>query len=506
MDPLSPLGRNEDCWCGSGRKYKRCHGNHRPASQPGAPVPEDPDDGTYISPGSVLAHDAMSIPDGGAPLTMPTGEPTAKPITYTSWDQELVAVAKTSDPPLRLRDLGRLRVEVMRHIAAHPADESEPADEIKQGLFHLAAESLRTVNALAATDPKPSILWNEELDPAAFIGRTLLLADHVAMPDGVFEALLRRGTNRSLSRAAVKQLAIAELIEAGLVIPVPVGVAMAVNGAGAAALTALDLKGPSLVSWVRDQLIMEGPTAREALFVRVADDLSTVAEKFWLHGHIDAESLTADGRFTTKMLQHYDPGYDYGPWIKQVSDDAVSYYVQRTNERLVTADVFGAEFVSASMFEARLLARNKRGRDSGPAHAAVWADVPQLPDLAGRDLVKVIQNEDAVEDLRRQVRASLVTARTPGERTDALTALAHELEGASRRLERTARSDRAWQAAVPAGLGVASLVLGAISGGLLPVAAGALGVAGGIAPYLGARINARREAAYLFVTARRSRR
>ena len=506
MDPLAPMGRNEGCWCWSGRKYKHCHGNHRPGSQRGAPVPADPEGGTYISPTSVLAHDALSVPDGGAPLTMPTDRPTAKPVEYTNWDEELVSVAKTADPPMGLADLGRLRVEVMRQIAASPADESEPSDDVKQGLFYLAAESLRTISALAGTSPKPSILWNEELDPAVFLGRTLLLADHVAMPDAAFEALLRRGSSRSLSHAASKQLAVAELIEVGLVIPVPIGVAMAVNGAAAASLTDLDLKDPSLVSWVGDQLILEGPTAREALFVRAADDLSMVADKFWLHGHIDASSLKDDGTFTTKMLQAYDPTYDYGPWIKQVSDSAVGYYVQRTNERIVTADVYGAEYVSASMFEARLIARNKRGRDPGPAQAAVWADVPQLPGLAGRELVKVIQNEDAVEDLRRQVRASLVTARTPGERTDALTALAHELEGASHRLERTARSDRAWQAAVPAGLGVASLVLGAISGGLLPVAAGALGVAGGIAPYLGARINARREAAYLFVTARRSRR
>ena len=23
--PEAPLGRNDDCWCGSGKKYKRCH-------------------------------------------------------------------------------------------------------------------------------------------------------------------------------------------------------------------------------------------------------------------------------------------------------------------------------------------------------------------------------------------------------------------------------------------------------------------------------------------------
>ena len=23
--PAAKLGRNDDCWCGSGRKYKKCH-------------------------------------------------------------------------------------------------------------------------------------------------------------------------------------------------------------------------------------------------------------------------------------------------------------------------------------------------------------------------------------------------------------------------------------------------------------------------------------------------
>lgn len=24
-EPVADLGRNETCWCGSGKKYKRCH-------------------------------------------------------------------------------------------------------------------------------------------------------------------------------------------------------------------------------------------------------------------------------------------------------------------------------------------------------------------------------------------------------------------------------------------------------------------------------------------------
>lgn len=445
--------------------------------------------------------------DGGAPLTMPTDRPTPNRVEYTNWDEELVKVVGTADPPMSPVDLGRLRVEVMRRLAVLPADESEPSDDVKRGIFDLAAESLRTVGAIAAQTPKPSIMWNEELDPASFLGRTLLLADHVAMGDEVFQALLRRASNISLRRAAERQLGIAKLLEAGVVILVPAGVAMAVSGSSAIGLTELDLKDAALVSWVRDQLILEGPTAREALFVRAADDLSTHPDKFWLHGHIDAESVKEDDRtFSTRLLQPYDPFYDYGPWIRQVEDSAVSYYVQRTNERFVTADVFGAEYVSASLFETRLIARGRRGRDSGAAQAAVWADIPLLPQLSGPDLLKLIQHEDAVDDLRRQVRASLGIARTPGDQTDALTDLAHELEASSHRLEKSVQSDRWWQLAIPGGLGAASLVLGSLSGGLLPIAAGAVGLLGSVAPFLGARVNVRREAAYLFVAARRSRR
>jgi hypothetical protein len=46
MNPLEKFGPNEPCWCGSGRKYKVCHGNHRPASQPGEAVPPDTADGS----------------------------------------------------------------------------------------------------------------------------------------------------------------------------------------------------------------------------------------------------------------------------------------------------------------------------------------------------------------------------------------------------------------------------------------------------------------------------
>ncbi|WP_258369342.1 hypothetical protein [Georgenia satyanarayanai] len=470
-------------------------------------MPPDPDDGVYLSPSVTIARDALTLDAAGAPITMPTGVPTSKAVEFTNWDAEMVSHVSADAPSLSPAELGRLRVEVLRRLVALPPDDSDPSDGIKAGLFNLAAESLRTVSALAAENAKPTVLWNEELDPAAFLGRTLLLADHVAMPDEVFQSLLRRASNRTLRRSAERQLAVRGLLAAGLVIPVPNGAAMAVGGSAAVKRTDDDLNDQALVSWVREQLILEGPTAREVLFVRAVDDLSRHADKFWFHGHIDQESVkSGDGRFATKMLQPYDSNYDYGPWIKQVSDSAVSYYVQRTNERVVAADVYGTEYVSASMFEARLLARRSGGRTVGAAQAAVWADVPQLTSLAAPDLAKVLTNEDAVEDLRRQVRASLVTARTPGEQVDALTELAHDLESSSYKLEKMVFSDRIWQGAVPGGLGAASLLVGTVSGGIPAIAAGSFGLLAGVAPFLGARASRKREAAYLFVTARRMRR
>jgi len=282
---------------------------------------------------------------------------------------------------------------------------------------------------------------------------------------------------------------------------------MAAQGATAQQLTAADLTNPTLVAWVRSQLIVEGPTAREALFVRAADDLAQEAASFWLHGRIDRNSLDAEtGRFTTLMLQPYDPEFNYEPWINQVRDSAISKLVQRSHERVVAADVFGSEYVSASLFEARLLRTREPNARIGPAQAALWADIPELPTLRSPDLAKLLKNEDAIEDLRRQVRASLKTARADGENIDAITELAHQLEAASHNVHKASISNLTWKLVVPGGLSGASVTIGGITGGLIAAGVGALGALATLAPFLGDRLNARREAAYVFVAARRARR
>jgi hypothetical protein len=488
------------------RKYKQCHGKDRPPSAPGAPLPPDLDGSLYLSPSTPVAIEALNsfLPEG-TPITIPSQEPAPSAVTFSNWEQDLAA-AGLDDDALSPTHIGALRVEVLRKLASLPDTDESLSDDVIAGVYELTAATVQTVSQLAGLQPRLTILWNEELDPGHFLGRTLLLADHVLCPDGVFEELLRQGSQRDLRNAAQRQLRDAELLGGGLVIPVPPGVAMAASSRTVLDSTTEDLKNAELVTWVRQQLILEGPTAREALFVRAQDDLNPGPTNFWLYGHIDRDSLDGDaGAFSTKMLSTYDPNHDYSPWIRQVETSAVSKFVQRTNERVITADVFGSEYVSASLFEARLLRRRSHSRRLGPSQAALWADIPELPMLSGRDLVKVVKHEGAVEDLRRQVRAALATARTDAENVDAITDLAHELEAASHKLRRTAQTDKAWQGAIPTGLGTASMFIGGITGGLTGLGVGALGALGALAPQLGTRLTTRRDAAYLFVVARRRR-
>lgn len=506
-DLLAPYGRNEPCWCGSKRKYKVCHGVQRPPSGAGAPLPPDLDGAMFLSPSTSVAMDALmeSMPEG-VPLTMPAAGPEPKSISYTNWDAELARGLGGADEALSVEALGGLRIEVLRRLAGLPPSDDAPPDDIVEAVFRLTAETVRTVARLAQQTPRPAMLWNQELDVAPFLCRTLLLADHVLYPDRLFQALRGNPTLRRLKEDAASQLANAELLASGIAIPVPGGVAMAAQGPAVQKLTAADLDVPMLVAWVRSQLIVEGPTAREALFVRAADDLAHEAANFWLHGHIDRSSLDIQtGRFNTMMLQPYDPEFDYEPWISQVKDSAVGAFVQRTNERLIAADVFGAEYVSASLFEARLLRTRDRSAQIGHAQAALWADIPELITLRSPDLAKLLKNEDAVEDLRRQVRASLKVARTDGDNIDAITELTHQLEAASHKIQKAAVTDLGWQAVIPGGLSGATMVVGGITGGLAGVGVSAIGAIAALAPYLSTRLNRRRDAAYLFVAARRAR-
>jgi hypothetical protein len=438
----------------------------------------------------------------GSPIYGPSDELFARPIEISAIESAIAGSA-SDDEPLDARELGNIRVSMLTELARLPMSDAPLADEKIEAIVTFALLAYQTAGHLAGRSPRPTILWNEELDPAQLLARTLLLADHVLVPDRLFDKALHNPSNRSIGDLARAELSNEALLRSGHVIPVPNGVAMAVGSSAAIAQTQRDLEDPRVVEFVRDQLILEGPTAREVLIVNARDDLAR-SPRFWLYGRIDTD-IQEDRSFGTRMLQPYDPGQDYRPWIDRVKRDAVSYYIQRTVGRLTTADLLGAEYVAASPFEARLLEKRSQRTSASPESASIWANVPSFANLRSPDLARLLRNDDAVEDLRGRVRAAVANTIILPDTANAIAQLTAEIDQASSTLERRMRTDRAYSALLPSLAGGAGLVVGA-AGGVPGVAGAAIGALSGLLPYLGSRLNARREASYLFVMARRHQR
>ncbi len=445
------------------------------------------------------------MPLEGAPITLPTGHPEARPVAVT---ESIATLLGTSPPdhPFTAISLGLHRFEVFAHNGYEADGRNQDRDGLAYGLRDLALAAVHLLIDLAQrTADRPIILWAEDADPVRLLGQTLLWADHVCISDQVFDAIMNDRSEEELQQAITEQYRLRPLIEAGVVIPVPTELALAARSEAVQQTTAADLATPEITNWVRSQLIFEGPTAREALFVTALDDIEKFP-RFWLYSHIDRtgpEVVDASGRFRTQLLKKYDPNHDYRPWKKLVSDQATAHYVQRLNERLLTGDLFAADYLTRSPFEARLL--RLKGREmTSPAHAALWANVPVLPEANPRVLAQAAAEDEAVEDLRVQIRGALHAARTIGERAEALSNLAAQLAHAGRQLDRAVRTERRWQAIGPAIAGAGALALGA-AGGLPGVAAGALSMAGSLLPYIAARRNRRHRAAFLFYSAQRRR-
>jgi len=474
----------------------------RPASPPGAPVPPDNTDSIFLSPGTSLARSAVgTLLPAGTPITLPDDTPAPRPIFVTGIEHA-IATFTPHDVPLSARDLGRLRVELLWQLSRLPDNDDELDSDVAQGIAQTALLAWQTVGTLAFTSS--TLLWNEELDPSTFVARTILLADHVLTPDRLVAAMDRVRSNSDVRALARSELHHEPLIRSGRLISVPSGTALTLGRESVRATTLADLKNTAVTGFIRDQLVIEGPTAREVLLINAKDDLAH-APFMWLFAHIDHERVTEDRIVTTRMLGQYDPEHNYRPWIEQTTRDAIRNYVQRTAERMVVADLVGAEYVAASPFEARIMQRREPNFAPGPASASIWADVPTLRDLTSRDLSRILDEDEAVEDLRARVRLAMGSAPDLAGRTKAIQELTAEIEHASTGLERKMRTERAYSAVAPAVLGGAGLVLGS-AGGLPGLAGAALATVAGIVPWIGSRRSNRRDAAYIFVTARRRRR
>jgi hypothetical protein len=393
-------------------------------------------------------------------------------------------VAALAEQPSRttvsLAELGRQRYAIldglglgdaatMRARAAQLSDDDLAA--LRYGFLDLAKCTLdRLIEQAEALQP-PTAIWAGSADPLRLLGATLLWADHYLVNDGVADRLVSEEHPTYLPDALSELLEIRPLVEVGLIVPVLHDAAMTFAADKAFEQTELDLGRAEIVEWVMDQLVMEGPTARDALLFSILDDDEETVN-FWLRAPIVA---TDDATHMTwsRLLGPYDPNYDYQPWIEQCRRQTTAGILQETNLELAMAEGFGASWVTLSPFRAKLLERHSD--EQAEVQALVWADVPHLERASALSLADVATDDVAVGALRERTREAFAEMRhaTPAERRERAADLAENLKYAAGRLRRDMDRENRWKIAVPTGLSLAAVGIGTVTAG--PVVGGVVG-------------------------------
>lgn len=512
-DRFLDLGRNDLCWCGSRRKYKRCHGDTSPRYPKGAPLPPDPPGQLWLAPDTIVDVEALESGAVGAPLYLPGDRPRPRPEPIHRTTAELAAApSKTTVPP---SELAVMREEILASFGLTAPDkvvgrvaELSQTDltELRYGILELARATFdRLVEDDASPNP-PSVVRAERIPAAELIGRTMLWADHYVVPDELAEALTLDEPDRdAVSRAIHGWLHVRELATLGLVVPVFDSLVVALTSDAVAGQTQAALDDADILGWVERQIVVEGPTAREVIFLEARDDLDRYPH-FFLYARIDPDSLTEStdggGTFGSWMLQPYDPEHDYGPWIAQERSNVASRMVQEVMRETTVSDAVGSTYVTNSLFRARLL--DRLGRSTGVG-AALWADVPSLPDADPTLIARIAAEDNSVEALRRTVGRTFqaVEAASGAAQVAAVRDLVSEIEGRTHELEATIRSGRRWDR-VQAGAAGSAVALGGVAGGLLGAAGAALAGVGLLSSAGRREETQRRTDAYVFWLAERS--
>lgn len=240
-----------------------------------------------------------------------------------------------------------------------------------------------------------------------------------------------------------------------------------------AAKTEEDLRRPELVLWLDQQLVVEGPTAREALLVWPVDDPETLM--FFLHSHVNPSSVDEPTRTVwTRLLSPYDPSFDYTPWIQQCRRQTIARLLQEINSDLVGAETMGADLATLSPLRARVL--EQIGHPTEPVAELVWAEIPQLSFASASALARIAADDVVVQALRHRVRQTFAAMRRadPVERRAQASDLRADLQYEAGRLSRRVSLERTWEALIGS---VAALVDVAIGATLDPLAASATGLA-----------------------------
>lgn len=504
-DPLAQLGPNDTCWCGTIKKYKKCHGDGSRISAPGAPVPDNNDQGIWLSPTTVVAHGAFQTSTG---FPFPFRDPTVpyRPqLLVTELAAELAAIQVVGAPDT-LSSLGAARFDALTELGLDSLDtldaqlDALSADAIHELITHLLLLARHTLDVLAelsAHDDPPTTLWATDSNPRQFAGQTLFWAHHYLVPDPIADAALDQRATPDAVRDGIRTLLeLRPLIEAGLVVPMPVAVAKIATSGAVEEATGADLERRALLTWIERQLIVEGPTAREALFISARDD--TADADFHLLGTTELED---DGTFRSRMLGHYDPSRDYSAWINETRHKAAAGYLFDANQNVAIADAFGGHYITRSPFRARLI-REQQNTQRGIHTISSFLDVPHLPEADSRTLASIATNEECVANLRAAVRTAISDIEDHDDigRLQATQALVDELANeAVTSLRRDIRRNHMVEGALGAGCTLAGLLLTAA-----PPLALAAGVAAPLAPYLANQNSTRGRASYAFLTAARS--
>jgi hypothetical protein len=449
----------------------------------------------------------------GSPVWAPSSEPTQRPLIVEALSVRLASLARAS-PSLTFRQIALERMDAIDALGLGSEDpeylsqrltELAPADweALAAAVFQSGKATLDRLREHAEAPESPVALWAGGADAFRVVGQTLLWADHYLVDDATAEVLLEspeRPEPRQLCDALARESRLRPLLEVGILLLVPEQVAHVLVAETAYAATAVDLEDPAFARYVVDQLWLEGPTAREVLFVhaRDGDDLG----QMFFYGRMD--EANDDGTFTSALAHRYDPGHDYRPWMDQVLRQTAARRVQHLNLDLAVAAAVGGRRLALTPFEARLL--RQKGAIAAEPSPLLWADVPSLPSADPATLARIANEDATVAALRQTVRRAMSAAGGSEGGRIAAEEIGVQLREDAQSLQATIRRDHLWRIAMPSGLGAAGLVIGAVAAGPVGLVVAALGTAAGLVPAIADHGAHRANAAYAVLLADRSRR
>lgn len=486
-------------------------------SAPGALVPPDTDDVIYISPNTSVSRDAFTA-SGPVPITMQQPMPQATPISVDEATHALAVAPSRQQVPYP--DIGTLRYALLDmhgiadpeavRLGSHDQALQRLIPDIASGSLELARVTLDRLRSESAQAETPVVLYSDHGDIRKVVGQTLLWADHYLTADRLASlAATGRDDLASYRTHIADLLDLRPLVEAGIVVPVFTDLAVALISTAIDQMISVDLAEPDYVAWAKQQVILEGPTAREAAFVHVTDDYK---HDDWLYLHSRIVSPTigqGDGQslsFRSRMLGSYDPDYDYSPWLETVRSQAVAELTKFLDIDLAVSAAFGADLFTRSPFRARAMRRlpgTAPGTSDHNISGAAWAEVPWLPDASAELLVRIAGQEPRVNELRRATAAALRTVQSGdiAGSAQAMADVAADLKAAASRLRHDLLLQRSVDLVLSSGVATGSVLISATMtpplalGGILAGAAAAI-------PSVRAQLASRKTAAYAFWMAR----